>query len=67
MTAEMLPLLTETERRTLARYLATLRQRLGPLPVDLRVFGSVARGERLASGHADLRRVSRKTRPMECR
>jgi hypothetical protein len=45
MTAETLPLLTETERRTLARYIERLRERLGPLPLGLRVLGSVAPGE----------------------
>jgi hypothetical protein len=41
----VLPLLTETERRTLVKYVERLRERLGPLPLGLRVFGSVARGE----------------------
>ena len=45
MTAEMLPLLTETERRTPVKYIERLRERLGPLPLGLRVLGSVARGD----------------------
>jgi len=40
-----LPLLTETERRTLTAYLGTLSERLGERLLAVRVFGSVARGE----------------------
>jgi predicted nucleotidyltransferase len=50
MTAEMLPLLTGTERRTLARYVETLRERLGPRLLGVRVFGSVAWGEAWPQG-----------------
>jgi len=39
MTAEMLALLTETERRTLARYVETLRERVGPRLLGVRLFG----------------------------
>ena len=42
----MLPLLNDVERRTLDAYVALLRERLGPRLVAVRVFGSVARGER---------------------
>ncbi len=41
-----LEVLTETERGTLDRYVALLRKRLGDDLVSVRVFGSVARGER---------------------
>jgi predicted nucleotidyltransferase len=41
-----LHVLDETERRTLAAYVALLRERLGDNLVAIRVFGSVARGER---------------------
>jgi predicted nucleotidyltransferase len=46
----MLPLLTETERRRVARYVETLRERLGPRLLGVRVFGSVARGEAWPQG-----------------
>ncbi len=45
-----LELLSEAERRTLERYVALLRERLGDNLVSVRVFGSVARGERWWSG-----------------
>ena len=62
MTAETLALLTETERRTLARYFETLRERVGPRLLGVRLFGSVTCGEALALGHADPLR-SRPARP----
>ncbi len=41
-----LEILTETERLTLDEFVALLRERLGDNLVSVRVFGSVARGER---------------------
>jgi predicted nucleotidyltransferase len=44
--SEPLEILSEVERRTLDDYVALLRERLGENLVSIRVFGSVARGER---------------------
>jgi predicted nucleotidyltransferase len=41
-----LEILTEAERRTLDAYVAVLRERLGDRLLSVRVYGSVARGER---------------------
>lgn len=46
----MLPLLNDVERGTLDAYVALLRERLGPRLLAVRVFGSVARGERWPAG-----------------
>lgn len=50
MKIDTLPLLTETERRTLATYVALLQERLGERLRRVAVFGSVARGERWPAG-----------------
>ena len=43
---ETLAVLNEAERRTLDAYVALLRERLGDRLLSVRVYGSVARGER---------------------
>lgn len=45
MTPAELSLLTHVERSTLARYVATLHERLGARLLAVHVFGSVARNE----------------------
>ena len=45
-----LALLSEAERRALDAYVRLLREQLGPNLVSVRVFGSVARGERWWAG-----------------
>jgi predicted nucleotidyltransferase len=50
MSGEPLELLNEVERRTLDAYVETLRERLGDRLLAVRVFGSVARGERWPAG-----------------
>jgi predicted nucleotidyltransferase len=46
----VLELLNDVERRTLDAYVALLRERLGERLLAVRVFGSVARGERWPAG-----------------
>jgi predicted nucleotidyltransferase len=57
LVSEALDILTESERRTLDAYVRLLRDRLGDDLLSIRVYGSVARGERWWAGmpiHSDL-------------